>query len=123
MAKCKSDLIELTAVTKALADGSRLRAIFALQGGELCVCQIIELLDLAPSTVSKHMFLLRNAGLVEARKDGRWIYFRLAEKPSPLVRGALAWLRGIEPAAPDARRLRQILKIPPAVLSRRFCCG
>jgi len=53
-----------------------------LSGGELCACQIIEMLGLAPSTVSKHMSILRQAGLVETRKEGRWIYYRLAEEIS-----------------------------------------
>ena len=81
-------------VTKALADENRVRALMALQGRELCVCQIIELLALAPSTVSKHMSILKQARLVESRKQGRWAYYRLAEKEaSPEAREALAWLR------------------------------
>lgn len=65
-------------VLKALADETRLRALGALQGGELCVCQLIALLNLAPSTVSKHLTILRAARLVESRKDGRWMYYRLS---------------------------------------------
>lgn len=81
-------------VIKALADENRVRALMALQGRELCVCQIIELLALAPSTVSKHMSILKQARLVESRKQGRWAYYRLAEKEaSPEAREALAWLR------------------------------
>ena len=67
------------AVAKALADEKRLRALRALCGRELCVCQIIELLGLAPSTVSKHMSVLRQAGLVASRKCGRWVHYRLAD--------------------------------------------
>ena len=65
------------AITKALSDSHRVRALAALRNGELCVCQIIELLALAPSTVSKHMSILKQACLVESRKEGRWIYYRL----------------------------------------------
>ncbi len=57
-------------ITRALADGNRLRILMALRGGELCVCRIVAMLALAPSTVSKPIYLLRQAGLVEARKDG-----------------------------------------------------
>lgn len=65
--------------TKALADGSRLRIVAALTNyPELCVCQITELLNLAMATVSRHISVLQNAGLVESRKDGRWVYYRLA---------------------------------------------
>ena len=65
-------------VLKALADETRLRALCALRNGELCVCRLVALLDLSPSTVSKHLSILRSARLVESRKDGRWIYYRLA---------------------------------------------
>jgi ArsR family transcriptional regulator, arsenate/arsenite/antimonite-responsive transcriptional repressor len=65
--------------TKALADGSRLRVIAALSRyPELCVCQITELLGLATATVSRHISVLQNAGLVESRKDGRWVYYRIS---------------------------------------------
>ena len=63
---------ELTTIARALDNESRLRILMSLQAGELCLCQLIELLGLAPSTVSKHVELLRVAGLVDRRKDGRW---------------------------------------------------
>jgi DNA-binding transcriptional ArsR family regulator len=53
---------------------------FIVDFGELCVCQIIELLGLVPSTVSKHMSILKQAGLVENRKEARWMYYRLPKK-------------------------------------------
>ena len=65
---------------KALADANRVRLLFALRDGELCVCQLIALLDLAPSTVSKHLAILRAAWLVESRKDGRWMHYRLSRE-------------------------------------------
>jgi ArsR family transcriptional regulator len=73
---------DFLSITKALSDENRVRALMALSGGELCVCQIIELLGLAPSTVSKHMAILHQVGLAETRKEGRWIYYRLSEEPS-----------------------------------------
>src|SRR5690242_7620727 len=74
---------DLLTITKALADENRLRAIGLLRGPELCLCQIIEVLRLAPSTVSKHMSILHQARLVESRKVGRWAYFRLADRDAP----------------------------------------
>jgi ArsR family transcriptional regulator, arsenate/arsenite/antimonite-responsive transcriptional repressor len=71
-------------VLKALADETRLRALCALRGGELCVCQLIALLELAPSTVSKHLSILRAARLVESRKEGRWIYSVVEGVPGAL---------------------------------------
>jgi DNA-binding transcriptional ArsR family regulator len=74
----------------ALSDESRLRLLYALRHGELCVCQLIALMELAPSTVSKHLSLLRDAGLVDSRKNGRWVYYRLAVHPEFPVMGKRA---------------------------------
>ena len=65
-------------VAKALADGQRLRILMLLRGGELCVCQIVAVLRLANSTVSKHLSILAAAGLLQLRKEGRWAYYQLA---------------------------------------------
>ena len=86
-------MFDVLAITKALADENRLRALCALGGRELCVCEIIEMLGLAPSTVSKHMSILRQARLIEGRKQGRWMYYRLAGRDaSAAVRNALKWV-------------------------------
>ena len=61
---------EFMTVIKALAEENRVRVVLALRERELCVCQIVELLGLAPSTVSKHLSILYQAGLLESRKDG-----------------------------------------------------
>lgn len=68
------------AATKALSDPNRVRMLCALRGGELCVCQLIELLGLAPSTISKHLSILNQAELIDSRKEGRWVYYRLPRK-------------------------------------------
>jgi DNA-binding transcriptional ArsR family regulator len=68
---------ELLAITNALADQSRVSTLLALRHGRLCVCRIVELLQLAPSTVSKHLSILWQAGLVESRKTGRWVYYTI----------------------------------------------
>ncbi len=85
---------DILAITKALADENRLRALMLLRDQELCVCQVIEVLGLAPSTVSKHMTILRQAGLVCARKEGRWMYYSLPQQEvcAP-VKQALAFVR------------------------------
>lgn len=83
----------MATLTKALADETRLRALVALRYGELCLCQLVELLGLAPSTVSKHLSVLQQAELVTRRKDGRWHYYRLAGSgASPRVLELLAWV-------------------------------
>jgi DNA-binding transcriptional ArsR family regulator len=100
-------------LAKALADTHRTRALMSLRDGELCVCRIVELLELAPSTVSKHLDILRRAGLVETRKEGRWIYYRLAGEDAPkAVRRGLRWVIRSVAKDPqivrDAARLEQI---------------
>jgi ArsR family transcriptional regulator, arsenate/arsenite/antimonite-responsive transcriptional repressor len=80
-------------IMKALSDENRIRALMMLTGGELCVCQIIEMLRIAPSTVSKHISILRQAGLVESRKEGRWVYYQLARGENQTIREILEWLK------------------------------
>ena len=86
-------MLEILNITKALSDENRVRALMMLFDGELCVCQIIEMLGLAPSTVSKHMSILRQAGLVETRKEGRWMYYRLADSNADCAGEILNWLQ------------------------------
>ena len=98
----------LLAVTRALSDENRVRALLALGDQEICVCQLIALLQLAPSTVSKHMSVLKQAGLVAGQKKGRWMYYRLPGKAaSPMVRRALSWVRH---AVSEDLRIRMDLK-------------
>ena len=110
-------------MAKALAGPGRLRIIGALAGGELCVCQIVELLDLAPSTVSRHMSVLQQAGLVESRKQGRWVYYRLSDEPGPHAASALRWAMeafgSTEQARRDERKLKDINQCDPEELCRR----
>ena len=115
---------EFINVVKALADENRVRALLALCERELCVCQITELLGLAPSTVSKHMSILKQARLVDSRKNGRWIYYRLADDDVTVEASeALAWLKKALSDDPQKRRddarIEQILKLEPEVLCRR----
>lgn len=115
---------EFQVVAKALSDPSRIRALMALQSGELCVCQIIELLGLAPSTVSKHMAVLSQAGLVEMRKEGRWVYYRPGGAVSPLSAGAIEWagaaLANDEQIRKDAEAIRAIKRIDKKKLCARY---
>ncbi len=94
MAEVTNHLSDFIAIAEAVADETRARALALLAGGELCVCQIVDVLRLAPSTVSQHMTLLARAGLVERRKEGRWHFYRLANRgAAPQVRQALRWVR------------------------------
>lgn len=115
---------EFMNITKALADENRVRTLLALREGELCVCQITELFGLAPSTVSKHLSILFQAGLVESRKDGRWIYYKLPGQDAPVeVREALDWVEQSLADNPhvlaDAKQLKKIVRQDPAALCKR----
>ncbi len=111
------------AITNALADGSRIRTILALRHERLCVAQIAELLQLAPSTVSKHLSILWQAKLVESRKEGRWVYYSLPVKPDSAIRRIIAWAVDLTANTPciieDDGRLKAILKEDPGALCRR----
>jgi len=115
---------DLIAVIKALADENRVRILWAVQGRELCVCQIVELLGLAQSTVSKHVSILHQARLVEGRKEGRWMFYRAADKDSPVeareIAAVVSKLLASNPeTVADAKRLKQIMKIDRDELCRR----
>jgi len=115
---------DLVTIIKALADENRLRAVCALRGRELCVCQITELLGLAPSTVSKHMAILKQARLVEGRKNGRWMHYRLSGNDTPtearqVLRSICGTLSKDCQIQQDERRLKEILKISPEEICKR----
>jgi len=115
---------DLLAITKALADENRLRTIGLLRGRELCLCQIIEVLGLAPSTVSKHMSILHRARLVESRKQGRWAYFRLADDDAPsealqALELVLTSLKRDKQGKADQQQLKAVLKMEPEELCRK----
>ena len=70
---------ELTRFFKAMSDETRLRILHLLTYGELCVCDLIEVLSLPQSTISRHMAYLKNAGLVKDRRNKVWIHYSLSE--------------------------------------------
>lgn len=116
-------------ILKALADRNRLRIVLALQGvDELCPCQVTELLQVTGATVSRHLALLVNAGLLESRKEGRWIFHRL--RLSEENRAILAWVassvRGVPEADSDRRDILAIYRCGPEEICRRqrgeACC-
>lgn len=108
-------------VARAVADPTRIRILKLLEGGELCVCQITTVLDLAPATVSKHLAALKTAGLLQQRRDGKWVYYRLAERDlnpyAPAFLGLVgASLRDDPTVVEDARVLAQVNAAPLAAV-------
>lgn len=98
---------------KALADKNRLRIFNALaHHGELCACQITELLSVTGATVSRHLGLMVRAGLLKSRKDGRWVLFRLDDSPEKMKdvrRWVEAGLKESEESQRDLNALKHIM--------------
>jgi len=98
-------------VYKALGDSNRLRILSMLAERELCVCEINEVLNVSMSTISSHLKILRNAGLVTSKKDGRWIFYSLSDKDSEiysLVRQAVAYIACEQDVKSDIKKLQSI---------------
>ncbi len=109
-------------VAKAVADPSRVRILKLLEGGELCVCQITTVVDLAPATVSKHLAALKTAGLVQQRRDGKWVYYRLAERElNPYAPQFLALVRASLKDDPTTAEDRRVLVLVNAVPVQILC--
>ncbi len=105
---------------KALGHPARLRILAMLREGPLCACQVTAVLDLAASTVSAHLAELRRAGLLEERKDGRWVEFRLAGDAETARQLASLWptLEHDPSIAADAALLRRLRRVDLEVLCR-----
>jgi DNA-binding transcriptional ArsR family regulator len=131
-----SPLTRLVDQHKALGHPVRLRILSLLRAGELCVCQITAVVRFAPSTVSAHLADLRRAGLVEERKSGRWVHYRLAEPLPDAARALWAELDADEQARIDTEMLRRVGAVELETLcrgavdldalaakARRACCA
>ncbi len=102
-------------LAKAIGDENRVRILMALKNYPLCVCQLTALLDLAPSTTSKHLSILRQSQLIECVKNGRWAYYLLPPKPAnESIAKALLWMQeslaGSARVLEDKQRLKQVLE-------------
>lgn len=75
------DVRHVSRLFKALGDETRLKIVALLAHGELCVCHVEEALALSQPAVSRHLSVLRATGVVEAHRDGTWVYYRLARQP------------------------------------------
>jgi ArsR family transcriptional regulator len=123
------DLLAVDRIFKALADPTRVRILGLLAAGEICVCHIHDSLRLPQSLVSRHLAYLRRAGLVEARKEGFWVHYRIAEPRDELTRTLLAGvyhcIGHLPTVSKDAKRLEKktgcCVPTPPA--PNFACCG
>ena len=114
----KEPLQSAIGVLKAMGHPVRLRILAMLRDGELCVCQMTALLGLATSTVSAHLADLKRAGLLNERKDGRWVFYRLVDREPAVLASVWETVSNDERIRDDARLLRQIRKVDIAELCR-----
>ena len=86
------DLRPLSRVFRALGDETRLRIVALLAHGELCVCHVEQALGLSQPNASRQLGVLKNAGVVDSRREGTWVYYRIADQDHATVHGVLALL-------------------------------
>ena len=117
-------LRDYESVMKATADPTRVRILKILESGEICVCQVIAILALGQSTVSKHLFLLRAAGLIKDRRDRKWVHYSLDRgSDSPyagrMLRSIRGWLNDDPVVAKDRERAATARAIGPIAICER----
>lgn len=103
------DVRPTSGLLKALADDTRLRMVALLSRGELCVCHIASTLDVSQPNASQHLTVLRNAGVVDSRRQGSWIYYRMCNEQDPvrarILRAILEGFAELRVSVEDRRRL------------------
>ena len=109
-----SDLMTTNTVFRAFADETRLRLINLLLEGEVCVCDLCDVLDVSQPNISRHLAYLRRANFVTVRQDGKWKYYAIPKKPADLHRILLGCVRGclrqIDTLQGDLSKLQQARK-------------
>lgn len=101
---------------RALADRTRLRLINLMSQGEICVCYFVEVIETNQPKISRHLAYLRRAGIVNARRDGKWIHYQMRIPPdehaAQVLRQVQAWLRADPEMQKDYRRLARVCCAP-----------
>jgi len=101
---------------KALADRTRLRLLNLMGAGEVCVCFFVEVLGTNQPKISRHLAYLRRAGVVAARREGKWMHYRVVSPPDPrasrVFEEVMAWLRDEREMQKDRARLENICCAP-----------
>ena len=114
MAKKKEEPMEL--LFKALADRTRLRLLNLMGAGEVCVCFFVETLGTNQPKISRHLAYLRRAGVVAARREGKWMHYRITtpedERAARVFTEVLAWLREDREMQKDFSRMASICCAP-----------
>lgn len=123
-------LADMETVFKALADATRLRILGLLLTGEICVCHIHESLRISQPKASRHLAYLRKAGLVDTRRDGLWVHYRMATLPDTVLetvqRTVTHALRHMDVVRKDIERLKKLTGcgLPAEKEGQAYaCCG
>jgi ArsR family transcriptional regulator len=105
---------ELETFLRALADRTRLRLLNLMGDDEVCVCFFVEIIGPNQPKISRHLAYLRRAGIVEARRDGKWMHYRIVEPDNPMLQTLFTDVRAALKNDPEMVRDRKQL--------RGFCC-
>ena len=101
---------------RALADRTRLRLINLMSQGEICVCFFVEVIKTNQPKISRHLAYLRRAGIVDARRDGKWMHYQITTPPdehaAQVLREVQAWLRADPKMQKDYKRLARVCCAP-----------
>jgi ArsR family transcriptional regulator len=101
---------------QALGDNTRLRLLNLMQDQEICVCYFVEILQQGQPKISRHLAYLRRAGIVEARREGKWMHYRIVMPPNigaaTVLRQTLAWLKDEKAMQADRARLSKACCTP-----------
>ena len=107
---------DLALLFAALADRTRLRLLNLMDGKEVCVCYFVEILNQPQPKISRHLAYLRSAAIVAARRDGKWMHYRIVMPPNEgaakLLRETLAWLKEERSMQADRARLSRACCAP-----------
>ena len=110
---------EFIRVFKALSDETRLRMLKLLSEGELCVCEIMQAMEISQTRASRNLGILKAAGLVEDRRDGQWVHYSLSKEAitdyAPLLELLINSLNDDKTILKDKENLRRAIKIGPKI--------
>src|ERR1700723_4445319 len=108
---CPTQSFDLVRLFAALADPTRLRLLNLMNGREVCVCYFVEILKQGQPKVSRHLAYLRNAGIASARREGKWMHYRIVMPPhigaTQILRQTLDWFKEDRAMQADRARLRK----------------
>lgn len=106
---------------RALADRTRLRLLSLMGAGEICVCFLVEVLKTNQPKISRHLAYLRRAGIVDARREGQWMHYRIVEPADPeaarVLKEVISWLANDKEMQRDRERLVRVCCAPQLPVS------